>query len=162
MPYLDGGKRQQGTGETPIWKHSVNSLGKGSYHREWHKWIQGHGIHSFKPSAIPEHVFLMSENTEKKDEDLSNDFHPIPSTSKAFSEYVEPLSVKDSRRSTEEYNKVNDSLRTNSQGKILHEISPIPKIPGVKRTKRKQSAAVLTSEANRSRKKLNLEKEALY
>ena len=104
----------------------------------------------------------MSENAEKGNEGHSSDFHPIPSTSTAFSENLEPLSAKDSQSSTKENNKVSDSMGTKSPGKILHGISPIPKIPEVKRTKRKHSGAVLTSKENSPRKKVEPRKSGTY
>ena len=98
--------------------------------------FQACGIFPFNPHVIPDHMFCIADATTQD-----------PGTAKPST----PVKTG---------NEPSTSNTIISPTKLLHEVSPLPKLPAKKKTARKQSAVELTSPENvKKRRLLNNERE---
>ncbi|KAJ4436168.1 hypothetical protein ANN_18798, partial [Periplaneta americana] len=127
------------------------------------------GIFPFDPSAVPEHAFLLSGQAAGEGLNYNNRNENEASTSAKNMEVRSEGPPDLVGASSASGNPVDDNDDQNGGGmkvvtprKILQEISPVPTLPQ-NQPKRKQSAAVLTSDENMAKKRLKfLEKGRIH
>lgn len=119
------------------------------------------GIFPLKPSAVPEHAFLTSNNLKQNPESVEEEQDKIE---EIFRESEEQGTAAPPTHFEPEPSTSNSSFGVNdwTPSKILDEISPVPVLTTNKQTKRrKQSAQILTDSsfiADRKEKRLKAKK----